>query len=44
MRTINEIINSDNSELIDLLKKCLEIDPKKRINCKQALDHPFFDR
>jgi len=27
---------------LDLLKKFLELDPMKRISCKDALDHPFF--
>ena len=29
-------------EAIDLLKKCFELDPKKRINASDVLKHPFF--
>jgi len=28
--------------LVDLLKKCLQIDPEQRITARQALEHPFF--
>ena len=27
---------------IDLLSKLMNMDPKKRITAKEALDHPFF--
>lgn len=29
-------------ELANLLNKCLQIDPKKRITCEEALSHEFF--
>lgn len=29
-------------EFIDLLKKCLQINPRKRISVSEALNHPFF--
>jgi len=43
-RTVNNFKSIDEmfvgyNELIDLLKKCLQIDPNKRINCKNALQH-----
>ena len=43
----DEYINDNNKYLInnntiDLLNKLLEIDPKKRITAKEALEHPYF--
>ena len=32
----------DRENFIDLLKKMLELDYKKRINCQDAVNHPFF--
>ena len=32
----------DDEELIDLLKKMLVINPKKRITCAEALRHKYF--
>jgi serine/threonine protein kinase len=29
-------------EFLDLLKKMLIIDPKRRITCSEALEHKFF--
>jgi serine/threonine protein kinase len=29
-------------DFMDLLKKMLELDPKERIDAKEALNHPFF--
>ena len=32
----------DRNNFVDLLKKMLEFDYRKRINCQDALNHPFF--
>ena len=37
-----EIIPQEYKELIDLLDKMFEVDPTKRISCKEALNHEFF--
>ena len=42
MKKVEQICEG-HSELIDLLNKCLEIDPNKRINCSNALKHPYFN-
>ena len=34
--------NNDRNNFIDLLKKMLEFDYRKRINCRDAIEHPFF--
>ena len=34
--------NNDRNNFIDLLKKMLEFDYKKRISCKDAIEHAFF--
>ena len=33
---------NDRNNFIDLLKKMLEFDYRKRINCRDAIEHPFF--
>ena len=33
---------NDRTNFIDLLKKMLEFDYRKRINCQDAINHPFF--
>lgn len=35
-------LQTDNSQLIDLLQKMLTLDPSKRINAIECLKHPFF--
>ena len=33
----------DKDNFIDLLKKMLELDYKKRITCQEAINHPFLN-
>jgi serine/threonine protein kinase len=42
---INEILDQLSSEekvMMDFLKRCLEIDPKMRITCEEAIRHEWF--
>lgn len=41
---VNDIYYSKrlSSDAVDLLKKCLVLDPKKRLNVKEILNHPFL--
>ncbi|XP_018010814.1 cyclin-dependent kinase-like 4 isoform X2 [Hyalella azteca] len=34
---------SISTDALDFLKKCLDVDPSKRMTCKQLLTHPYFD-
>ncbi|KAA0195496.1 hypothetical protein HAZT_HAZT002436 [Hyalella azteca] len=34
---------SISTDALDFLKKCLDVDPSKRMTCRQLLTHPFFD-
>jgi mitogen-activated protein kinase 1/3 len=38
---LNEIYPAATSDAIDLLKKCLEFNPRKRITLDDAINHPF---
>lgn len=37
-------IQRESQSLFDLLHHLLAIDPKDRYDCRQALQHPFFQR
>merc|ERR1712228_352833 len=39
-KTLNQMIDDDH--LFDLINKCLQIDPNRRITALQAKNHPFF--
>jgi mitogen-activated protein kinase 1/3 len=41
---LNEIYPAASSEAIDLLKKCLQFDPRKRIAVDDAINHPFLSK
>lgn len=38
----NALLGHVLTNLLDLLQKCLQIDPRQRITARQALEHPFF--
>lgn len=40
---MSQIVPTDDPLLLDLLSKMLEMDPEKRINAKDARNHPYFD-
>lgn len=42
MKTLGDIF-AGQAEVRDLLEKCLEVDPRKRISCAEALKHHFFE-
>jgi serine/threonine protein kinase len=39
---LSSILSTAPDDLIDLLKRFLQFDPKKRITCIEALHHPFL--
>jgi serine/threonine protein kinase len=39
---LSSILSTASDDLIDLLKRFLQFDPKKRITCIEALHHPFL--
>jgi mitogen-activated protein kinase 1/3 len=39
----NLIKNYPNKKALDLLDKCIEFDPRKRISAEEALSHPYFE-
>lgn len=41
-KTLGEILGCDNEDFIDLIKKCLTVDPRKRIKPYVALTHPWI--
>jgi serine/threonine protein kinase len=41
-KPMNEILRTEDRYLIDLVKKLLTIDPRKRITAREALHHPYF--
>jgi serine/threonine protein kinase len=43
-RSLKEILPSDTpDDALDLISKLLTWDPKKRLNARQVLDHPFLE-
>ena len=40
---IKNYVSNLDAEGIDLLLKCIQLEPEKRISAEEALKHPFFD-
>ncbi|KAL5513242.1 KIN28 [Sanghuangporus vaninii] len=39
---LRDLFTAATPEALNLLSKCLAYDPRKRISCKDALNHPYF--
>jgi len=40
---VNEILKTDNEELLDLFSKMTKLNPKERITISEALNHEYFE-
>jgi serine/threonine protein kinase len=36
------MLTPDENSFMDFVKRCLELDPEKRISCDEALRHEWF--
>jgi serine/threonine protein kinase len=39
---IEKLLSPEEKSFLDLVRRCLEIDPYKRISCEEAIRHDFF--
>jgi serine/threonine protein kinase len=39
---VQDIIHKDDSVFYDLVKRCLTVDPRRRIKAREAINHTFF--
>ena len=35
-------LNDEERAMVDFIKRCIEIDPRKRMTCEEALRHTWF--
>ena len=40
-RSLKEAVPCEDSEFLDFLRKCLEIDPESRFSASEAIEHPW---
>ena len=41
-RTLHGLIRNVDKKFVEFLERCLEIDPEKRIDAEDALNHPWI--
>jgi serine/threonine protein kinase len=39
---IENSLSTEEKQMLDFIKKCLQFDPKKRMTCEEALRHDWF--
>ena len=37
-----EFLSKDEINMVDFIKRCLDIDPSKRMTCEEAMRHDWF--
>lgn len=43
-RLIEHAVPSDDTDFLDFIMKCLELNPKDRFTAQEALQHPFITK
>lgn len=39
---IHDKLNNDERQMVDFIKRCLQIDPNQRLTCEEAIRHDWF--
>ena len=42
MRPLEDLLGSDDQDLVNLIRLCLTFDPLKRPKIEEVLEHPYF--